>query len=408
MNTDTIDIVGGVYHEYCVHPGFRDFYGSAGRAASAISKLKTSVNLHTYADNLIRSGIEERAAFEDFLVCIRNIKTSISFVYEHGLSEPKIYGVPEKKLPALNIVASKVIRFGMLEATAIIDAEFAVFDPQNVASPEPFCQNGSKAKNLSLVLNRYEAATLSQKPSFSTEEQANFLYKNKHADVIIIKQGPAGALICDHGRISTIPAYETTNVSKIGSGDVFVAHFAKAWMNDGLTAHEAADRASRATAYYCEKNLFPTQEALQKFSRPAVGLSKKFINGYRPKVYLAGPFFTLTQVWLIEQARNNLNDMGLKVFSPYHDVGHGSASDVVKKDLEGIKQSDIVFAIGDGLDSGTVYEVGYARALGIPVIFYSENLSKEDVKMMEGSGCILCSDYVTSIYKTLWLASQKK
>ena len=107
---------------------------------------------------------------------------------------------------------------------------------------------------------------------------------------------------------------------------------------------------------------------------------------------------------MIEQARNNLRDLGLQVFSPYHDVGHGSADDVVQQDLEGIDNSDLVFAIGDGLDSGTMYEIGYARSRGKPVIMYSENESEEDKKMMEGSGCILCSDYVTAIYQTLWTA----
>ncbi|MDS6625341.1 nucleoside 2-deoxyribosyltransferase [Klebsiella variicola] len=88
-------------------------------------------------------------------------------------------------------------------------------------------------------------------------------------------------------------------------------------------------------------------------------------------------------------------------------VGHGPAEEVVEKDLDAIRQADIVFAIGDALDSGTIYEVGYARALGTPVVFYAENESEEDQKMMEGSGCILSKDYVTAIYKTLWVAAQK-
>lgn len=89
-------------------------------------------------------------------------------------------------------------------------------------------------------------------------------------------------------------------------------------------------------------------------------------------------------------------------------VGHGPAEEVVEKDLDAIRQADIVFAIGDALDSGTIYEVGYARALGTPVVFYAENESEEDQKMMEGSGCILSKDYVTAIYKTLWVAAQNE
>lgn len=92
------------------------------------------------------------------------------------------------------------------------------------------------------------------------------------------------------------------------------------------------------------------------------------------------------------------------MFSPYHDVGHGSAEDVVPLDLEGINDADLIFAVGDGMDPGTVYEIGYARAKGKPVVVYCENESDENKKMMGGSDCLLCDDYVSSIYQTLWTA----
>jgi len=56
------------------------------------------------------------------------------------------------------------------------------------------------------------------------------------------------------------------------------------------------------------------------------------------------------------------------------------------------------------MDPGTVFEVGYARALGKPAVIYCENESTENKKMMEGSGCVLENDYVTAIYRTLWKA----
>lgn len=400
-----ITVVGGVYYEYCTHPNTQDFYGSAGRAASAIAKLNTPVLLHTYADSTLANQINERAAFEKIKVVIEPIDKSIVFVYDHGLAEPRIYSVPEKTSSPLRVEASKVIQFGMLEGSAIIDAEFAVYDPQNVSKPEPFHANGSTAKKLALVLNRYEAAALCASAEHtSPEAQAAYMYQQGLGQVIIIKLGPAGALVYENGKASTVPAYETSRVSKIGSGDMFVAHFGHAWMNEGLSAHDAADKASRATAYYCEKSILPSSKTLSSFSPAAITLSEKFQSDSRPVVYLAGPFFTLTQVWLVDQTRKNLRDLGFKVFSPYHDVGHGSASDVVEKDLDALKEADIVFAIGDGLDAGTIYEVGFARAENIPVIFYSENESEEDKKMMEGSGCVLVDDYVTAIYKTLWTA----
>lgn len=413
INTDpkiadpVMSVVGGVYHEVCLRPGYHDVYGSAGRAVSALSHLDVPVILYTYADTDTADLLRERAIHEGFGLNIQAASNPIYFTYDQGLAEPKIYGVPDDKLTPQVVKDTNILRYGMLEGTAVIDAEYAVYDPQNVLKPEKFDANGSKAKNLALVLNRYEAVSLSGQKGLSAEQQAQFLYENKFAQVIIIKQGPAGALICDHGKISSVPAYETQNVFKIGSGDAFAAYFAHAWMIEKASAHDAANIASRATAYYCENNLFPSLEGLKNFNITAIMPSAAFLNGRRPSVYLAGPFFTLAQLWLIDQARRNLTDLGMIVFSPYHNVGPGTAANVVAKDLEGIRNADIVFAVGDGLDAGTIYEVGFARALDIPVVFYAENEAEEDQKMMEGSGCILCSDYVTAIYKTLWAAAQK-
>jgi len=123
-------------------------------------------------------------------------------------------------------------------------------------------------------------------------------------------------------------------------------------------------------------------------------------------VYLAGPFFTLNQLWLVKQARTDLRSLGLEVFSPIHDVGGGSPEAVVQPDLAAIKGADILFAIVDGLDPGTVYEIGYARSQGKPVVVYSENETNEDLKMMIGDGCIMQSDYATAIYHTVWEAAK--
>lgn len=412
MNTNTtkndvITIVGGTYHEVCQHPGNHDILGSAGRAASALAHLKASVHLHTYADSRVAQVLRERAHFEGFHLDIQPIEQSITFLYEHGLSEPKIYDVFPEPMPDITLEATNVLRYGMLEGTAVVHAEYAVYDPQNVSKPESFRQNGSTAKNLALILNLYEAARLSGQTKWTPEEQITYLFNQNHAQVIILKQGPAGALVCDNGKISSIPAYETCHVSKIGSGDAFVAYFAYEWMINKKPAHEAANLASRATACYCESQLFPSEQGLRDFNPKAISPTAEFISGKNRSVYLAGPFFTLAQMWLVEQVRRNLSALGLKVFSPYHDVGHGKAEDVVEKDLEGIRNADVVFAIGDGLDAGTIYEVGFARAFNVPVIFYAENEADGDEKMMAGSGCILCKDYVTAIYKTLWTVAQK-
>ncbi|MFB2781281.1 PfkB family carbohydrate kinase [Shewanella mangrovisoli] len=399
-----ITVVGGVYRERCMRPVWDDVYGSAGRAATAIARFGGQVELQASVDEDTQVVIEARASAEGFKFKPSIADSSVTFEYIHGLSTPNIHR--KKHIQSnLQVRAEKVLRFGMIDGTAVVDAEYAVFDPQNADNLESFRANGSSAKHFALVLNRHEANLLISNCSFlPPNELATQLAKQENAEVVVIKMGPLGALIYDKGDITTVPAYRTQRVWKIGSGDTFAAHFALGWMGNGLSAHDAAELASLATAFYCEYQGFPDQALLNKFKPNPLQPSARFRDGFIPNVYLAGPFFTLAELWMVGQSRRDLMSMGLKVFSPYHDVGLGAAEDVVEKDIDGIRNCDVLFAITDGLDSGTIYEIGYARALGKPVICYVENESEQDKKMMEGSNCLITDDYVSAIYQTVWEA----
>ncbi|EGH27966.1 nucleoside 2-deoxyribosyltransferase family protein [Pseudomonas syringae pv. japonica str. M301072] len=398
-----ITIVGGIYGEHCVRPAWDEVYGSAGRAATAIARFGGDVELQGFVDADQQYIMENRAALERFKFQPHVIATGLSFEYLHGLSRPAVIGALEQ-VEELKVAAPKVLRFGMIEATVVVDAEYAVYDPQSADAPQSFGANGSKASHLALVLNRNEAGFFIGDHSLSPESLAKAVADKQHAEVVIIKMGPLGALVYDKGNISRVSAHRTARVWKIGSGDTFAAHFALAWMEEGLSAHNAAVRASKATAYYCDTQGHPSARLLAGYAAVPLEPSERYRNGFRPKVYLAGPFFTLAQLWMVTEARNALTDLGLRVFSPYHDVGLGSADDVVQKDLQAIHDCDLVFAIGDGLDSGTIYEIGYARALDKPVVVYVENESAQDRKMMEGSHCRISDDYVSAIYQVIWEA----
>jgi nucleoside 2-deoxyribosyltransferase len=398
-----ITIVGGVYHERCMAPAWQEIYGSAGRAATAIVRAGGTVDLFTYLDGPTKDVIGLRAAYEGFQIHPTDVSDSAAFSYVHGLSTPEIYA-PLSNLESIPIKAAKVVRFGMLEGDSVVHGDYVVYDPQNPGVPRSFSANGSTANHLALILNRSEARAICGSNDLTTEEMARTIAVADGAEVVVIKMGPLGALVYANGSISQVPAYSTDRVWKLGSGDNFVAHFALAWLEDGLSAHDAANLASRATAYYCEHQGFATRSSLSAYAPAPLPVSQRFQNGYKPKLYLAGPFFSLAQLWLVEEARKVFLSMGVDVFSPYHDVGPGPADQVVQKDIDAIHECDLMFAIGDGLDAGTLYEIGYARALNRPVIMYTENESEEDKKMMEGSDCVLCDDFVTAIYKTVWIA----
>lgn len=405
VSTGALAVVGGAYHEHCLRPHWAEVFGSGGRAACAIARLGHEVELHCYADNQVREVMATRAAIDGFVLHASGIQKSITFDYDHALSNPRILDARQVH-PAIEIKASMVLRFGMLEGQAVVDAETAVYDPQDAFSPEGFAANGSKARRLAVVLNRNEAQLMLDLKGVSAQVLAENVRKVSGAAAVVIKQGPAGALVLDDMGFTEVPAFRSSKVWKIGSGDNFAAHFAAAWMAQGRRASDAAEAASLATAYYCETQGFADQESLVTYAPAAIRPSSRFLGGGTSRVYLAGPFFSLAQLWVVGQARMDLMAAGLEVFSPYHDIGCGSADDVVEADLEALRSCDLVFAIGDGMDPGTVFEVGYARSIGKPVVFYCENESEEARKMMEGSGCSLETDYVTAVYRTLWAASE--
>lgn len=400
----TIHVVGGVYREYCVHPRWNDIFGSAGRAALAIANMGMPVVLHSFMDQDAQEVLSGKGVYLDsFEMQPSQVQRTVGFRYLHDLATPVISDVPQSPFGTLSVKEQKVVRFGMLDGDAEVHAEWAVYDPQNVHEGKSFGENGSTAKHLALVLNSWEAAHMAGQPGATAAVVAPLLAAQQNAEVVVIKMGPQGAYVWTAAAQTQVPAYRTSRVWKVGSGDCFVAHFANAWMGEGRTPAEAAARASLATAYYCDTQQFATPDVLAGLQYPPINLSAGYLAGEERQVYLAGPFFDLSQVWMVEQARTSLREMGLKVFSPYHDIGLGSANDVVQKDLEALDKSHIVFAICDGLDAGTIFEIGHARSRDIPVVVYSErHHGGESLKMMEGTGCVLCEDYTTAIYSALW------
>lgn len=399
-----INVVGGIYRERCMWPHWDEVFGSAGRGASALARLGEKVRLVGFADHISKDVMQIRAATTDFELDITLVDEGVQFHYVHGLARPRIKR-PQVSCDPLRVDASKVVRYGMIEGTAVVNGDQVVYDPQNVVKPERFSANGSTAKRLALVLNRFEASQmLGGATDLSNEQIGEALCKSEDAEVVVIKLGTRGAFVYTKDAHAIVPAFESSRVWKIGTGDTFVASFAHAWMG-GAQAIDAAEFASRATAYYCEKADFATSAALGVFAPTPIAVSERFSEGWRPTVYLAGPFFALNQLWAVEEARNALRDMAARVISPYHDIGNGAAEVVVPQDIEAIRRSDIVFAIADGLDSGTIYEIGFAKALGKPVIVYSENVKSDDLKMMAGTDCFICHDFVSAIYRTIWTAS---
>jgi nucleoside 2-deoxyribosyltransferase len=105
---------------------------------------------------------------------------------------------------------------------------------------------------------------------------------------------------------------------------------------------------------------------------------------------------------LIDQIRDAFLDFGVKVFSPYHDIGYGDDVTIAIEDLKGLNKADIVFAVLDGLDSGTFVELGYAMAKEKQIIGYHRTCEDSSLLMLSPSKIKQFKDLTTSIYQTIW------
>jgi hypothetical protein len=244
-------ITGGCYHEVCEHPRWRALFGSGGRAAFVLSGLIPDLELKTYypADRAADLYPIEGSGVRVFPSASAS---PIAFAYFHGLSDPVISPQPTQITanPPIRAEGDVVLRFGFLEGSAIVNADRAIYDPQSARSFDPFSRNGSRASELALVLNERELCD--SENSAGVEDAARRIVSRGEASVVIAKCGIKGARLFDANNSPTfIPAYRSSRVFKIGTGDVFSAAFAFYWGQKRADAREAAELASRSVAHYC-------------------------------------------------------------------------------------------------------------------------------------------------------------
>lgn len=106
------------------------------------------------------------------------------------------------------------------------------------------------------------------------------------------------------------------------------------------------------------------------------------------KIYLASPFFNAEQLERVKYIEDMCSQLKNKVFSPRLDTLVTPNSDAKEKqhafdaNLEGILDCDYMLAVTDGKDVGTMFEVGYAYANNIPILFFAETLGDRPFNLM--------------------------
>lgn len=393
-----IKIAGGVYREVCQHPHWDALFGSGLRALAALSNLSPGAELHTYASQSWRDDLIASAGSFRLDAVVYPSLEEIAFHYLHPLARVTIEPQIQRRAPAFTVEGDIVLRFGFVEGDAIVHARAAVYDPQTGTAPPRFRDNGSTANRLAVVLNEWEAELAA---GVGGEAAGSAVLEREQAEVVIIKMGPRGAMVHRVGeRPVLVPPYRAERVFKIGSGDVFSAAFAYYWAERGLDPVSAADAASRSAAHYVAGPGLPLPDVDQLKVGPAM------IARDRPrKVYLAGPFFTLAQRWLVEETLDCLQRLDLEVFSPLHEVGAGGeALSIAPADLAGLGECGVVLALLDGIDLGTVFETGHATASGKRVVGLAERVEAYQLTILEGTGAQIASDFTTALYMAAWAA----
>jgi nucleoside 2-deoxyribosyltransferase/sugar/nucleoside kinase (ribokinase family) len=435
-----LTVIGGTYREVCLEPPWDQRFGSGFRAAVACSEIlrdgNSQVRLISWAAESERAELEMRAASYELELEIHSRLDAIEFQYDHGLSIPRILPDPDE----IQTVAPQrweedhVLLFSMLEDSPqdkepyrniCVDAQDVVYDPQAESRSVPFSRTGSKARRLAIVANLVEAEAMARALNVTIASGAHrptavgqALQAAEGAEVVVVKNGAEGAFVVTKEDTHHVASYKTERLFKLGSGDVFSGIFSAYWLESQADPVEAAERASAAAAYYCTMGGLgglPIPVDPDDIARSGIELHRVpfgAAGAVRKKVYIAGPLFSFAHRWFISEVRRCLHDQGVKTFSPYHEVGLLSADApleemrrVAAADLQGLKDCAAVFAIVDGLDAGTLFEIGYAVSLDIPVVAFGQRVRKEDLVMIEGSPrCRICHDFPTAIYQAAWAA----
>lgn len=394
-----VEIIGGTYLENCIEPAYNELYGSGLRAAAALSSKGFDINFNSCICDKFEKLADLKSKTFNFKTNFFKIPQTIDFRYYHPLSPPVsnikediIYGLPD-------ITGENILYYGMIEATVKVFGNYVVYDPQNHKS---FKETNSSAKHLAIILNRKEAQILNKFPSDDLIEIGKSLLESENAEVIVIKNGSHGALVFEGSNVSEIPVFETNKVWPIGTGDIFSAVFAWKWMIEKLPPFKSAYLASQFTAQFCENQQLPLNSENLPNKERKIPKKKKLI-------YLAGPFFTIGERFLINEFRHTLIDFGNEVFSPFHDAGNlnhnyskSEAKEIADVDLLNLSNSDTVLAVLTGLDVGTIFEIGYAKNIGKKVVVFAENVNKNDLVMLIGTDCEITNDFSTAVYKTSW------
>ncbi|MEM6900517.1 MAG: nucleoside 2-deoxyribosyltransferase [Pseudomonadota bacterium] len=216
---------------------------------------------------------------------------------------------------------------------------------------------------------------------------------------MVVKENRGGTRIIPKGSNEPInigaSLSETRN--SVGVGDVFDAAFVSrldmgvenaGWIASRVSAAYAQTTFPDTFKEYTERSLRLAPEQIKMLGGTSVPWEKR----QEINVYLAAPDFSYSDTREIERVVRSLEYHNFKVRRPVKEngeleLGSGVAEleSTFDNDVNLLNECDLVFAIPQNRDAGTLVEVGLAIKANIPVITYDPNDEAQNTMVVAGS-----------------------
>ena len=218
----------------------------------------------------------------------------------------------------------------------------------------------------------------------------------KYAKLLILKENRGGSRIFKGNEVFNIPAPITKLTHSVGVGDCYnLAFISQVQNSDYNLAGKYASKIASIYGQCTTSNEFKSKvNDLTQDDFQIEGISLPWEKRKEIQIYIAAPDFKNIDTAMIDSICSKLEYHNFKTVRPIKLLGEiGSETsqkqkrEIIKNDIKLIKDSKLIIAIILYKDEGTIAEIGYASALGKPVIVYDplklidntfiENISKK-------------------------------
>jgi sugar/nucleoside kinase (ribokinase family) len=392
-------VVGGTYIEECDWPEWKRIMGSGVRAALAVSDVSPGTELYTYVDTDADSDLMMTMSERGIKAHTRKRSEAIVFYYKHALTSPPEQR-PEEWRPIKDkrwtVSGDTVLAFRLLESKVLVNAERAVFE----ISPRDEEIARGKVKSLALIAAEDELPVPEPGKDLDFRDAAGKLITAHNADLMIVRRHAGGGILFVGEAEHKIPAYAARQWFKIGAGNVFCAMFAHYWGEKKMNPVQAADLASRSSAYYASERALPI---VAEGSLPSM---EPFDPSAPCKIFVASPCASMAQQWLLNEAIDSLEHLGVTPVSAY-DLGLDGVAPQGGDIGAVLDDCDAVLVLAEGVDIASVLAVGLARVRHLPIVVLAENAKEGRLDLWQGTKCEIARDFASAVYRAM-VAGRKR